>query len=210
MSPGPTFDRVYLALKERLTNGWFSPGDHLEPAAIGEDLNASVTPVRDALHRLVGQRLVETPRNEGFRVPMLTEAGLRDLYDWNRALLDAAARRLGANSRLPKGVTPADRIRSFAEAADLSVVDLFVRIARGTGSDEHEAAVRSLNDRLGAVRVAEERILEDLHIERTDFLHSLRAADLPAFRRSLAAYHRRRRRHVPDLLAAMMKQEPPA
>ena len=93
MSPGPTFDRVYLALKEQVAAGSFAPGDHLEPAVIGEDLNASITPVRDALHRLVGERIVEAPRNDGFRVPAPTEAELRDLYGWNRDLLDLALRK---------------------------------------------------------------------------------------------------------------------
>ena len=67
MSPGPIFERVYLALKAQVTSGAFAPGDRLEPAALGEALNASITPVRDALHRLVGERIVEAPRNEGNR-----------------------------------------------------------------------------------------------------------------------------------------------
>ena len=85
-APG-TFDRVYAALKQRLRSGDYRPGDRLEPAALSEELNASVTPIRDALHRLTGERLVEAPRHEGFRVPMLTETMLRHLYAWHQDLL---------------------------------------------------------------------------------------------------------------------------
>ena len=75
-------------------HGRFAPGEHLEPVAIGRELNASITPVRDVLHRLVGERLVEAPRHDGFRMPSPTEAELRSLYGWNSELIDIGLRRL--------------------------------------------------------------------------------------------------------------------
>src|SRR5690242_2313518 len=87
MAPPGTFDRVYAALKQRLRKGVYRPGTRLEPAALSDELNASVTPVRDALHRLTGERLVEAPRHEGFRAPMMTETLLRQLYAWHLDLL---------------------------------------------------------------------------------------------------------------------------
>ena len=92
MSPGATFERVYRTLKDQLGSGRFAAGEHLEPAALSQDLHASITPVRDALHRLVGEALVEAPRGDGFRMPLITEAGLRHLYRWNAALLNLAVR----------------------------------------------------------------------------------------------------------------------
>jgi DNA-binding GntR family transcriptional regulator len=134
VSPGPTFDRVYLALKEQLISGRFAPGDHLEPTTIGEELNASITPVRDALHRLVGERMVEAPRNDGFRVPAPTEAELRDLYGWNCRLLELAlGRRASARAALLAA--------GSADAPDMSTfmaADLFRLIARRSGNPEHE------------------------------------------------------------------------
>src|SRR3954447_19738705 len=87
MTPPGTFDRVYAAIKQRLREGVYRPGTRLEPALLSDELNASVTPVRDALHRLTGERLVEAPRHEGFRAPLLTEARLRHLYAWHHDLL---------------------------------------------------------------------------------------------------------------------------
>src|SRR4051812_18797565 len=87
MTPPGTFDRVYAAIRERLREGLYRPGDRLEPALLSDELNASVTPVRDALHRLTGERLLEAPRHEGFRVPMMTETLLRYLYAWHLDLL---------------------------------------------------------------------------------------------------------------------------
>ena len=87
MTPPGTFERVYVAIRQRLREGLYRPGERLEPAVLSDELNASVTPVRDALHRLTGERLVEAPRHEGFRTPMMTESLLRHLYGWHLDLL---------------------------------------------------------------------------------------------------------------------------
>ena len=207
MSPGPTFDRVYLALKEQLMSGRFTPGDHLEPMTIGEELNASITPVRDALHRLVGERLVEAPRNDGFRVPAPTEAELRDLYGWNCRLLDLAlGRRASARvALLGTGSAEPPDIATFMAA------DLFRLIAHRSGSPEHERAVENLNDRLGALRVAEQRLFEDAAEEFSSLAAAFRESDIAALRRGVGAYHRRRQRRVPEILVAartLVEQQP--
>ena len=201
MSPGPTFDRVYLALKEQLTSGRFAPGDHLEPATIGDDLNASITPVRDALHRLVGERLVEAPRNDGFRVPAPLEAELRDLYGWNGQLLELALRSAGFRSA---AASPQEAHATYGDAADF-----FRRIARMAGNPENEAAVKNLNHRLAALRVAENGLFEDVGEELAAMRDALDAADLAGVRRLIAVYHRRRQRCVPEILAAARRPRRP-
>lgn len=200
MSPGPTFDRVYLALKEQLTSGRLAPGDHLEPALIGEELNASITPVRDALHRLVGERIVEAPRNDGFRVPAPTEAELRDLYGWNRELLLLALRRGHSTSRdsYPRALQEGDS----GFAAILLAPDFFRGVAAISGSAEHEAAIDSLNDRLGAIRTVEMRLFHDSGAELSALQDAYARDDILALRRGITAYHRRRQRCVPELLVA--------
>lgn len=198
MSPGPTFDRVYLALKEQLMSGRFAPGDHLEPAALGEELHASITPVRDALHRLVGERIAEAPRNDGFRVPAPTEAELRHLYGWNGALLDLALR--GSADRTPHLRSPSNR--SPADGDFGAPADLFRCIARRSGNPEHEAAVANLGDRLAAMGPAEAAVLDDVTGELTALAATLEASNLVALRRGIGVYHRRRQRCVPEILIA--------
>lgn len=201
MSPGPTFDRVYLALKEQLTSGRFAPGDHLEPAALGEELNASITPVRDALHRLVGERIAEAPRNDGFRVPAPLEGELRGIYGWNCQLLELAIR-AGRRQRAPE-------IDATAQAPPADAADLFRRISRLAGNAEHEAALDNLNDRLAALREAERRVLSDTGDELARLAEKLEAADLAGLRSGVLAYHRRRQRSVPEILAAARRARPP-
>jgi DNA-binding GntR family transcriptional regulator len=174
--------------------GRFAPGEHLEPVAIGEELHSSITPVRDALHRLVGERLVEAPRNDGFRVPLPTEAELRDLYRWNRDLAELGLRR-------PAGKTPADLdwVADNAEIADVAAY-LFRHIARRSGNPELEIAVEAASDRLASMRHVEARFFDDAAAEIERLRVLLTGDDLAALRRGIIAYHKRRQRAVPDLL----------
>ena len=197
MSPGPTFDRVYLALKEQLMSGRFAPGEHLEPVALGEELNASITPVRDALHRLVGERLVEAPRNDGFRVPSPTEAELRDLYGWNSELAELGLRRPSGKSASPRQVdSHADAGAAVADKAAL----VFRCIAGRSANPELQVAVRAVSDRLSATRHVEARLFEDSAEEIDALRILLEGQDIVGLRRGLTAYHKRRQRAVPDLL----------
>ena len=138
-----TFERVYVALKTQLRRGDFHPGDRLEPAILSEQLNASVTPVRDALHRLTGERLVDAPRHEGFRVPMLTETMLRQLYAWHQDLLLLAVARRRWEKLLPI---------EEDERSDSDVLErqnsIFLELAESTGNIEHQFALRALSERM--------------------------------------------------------------
>lgn len=192
MSPGPTFDRVYAALKEQLLGGVWAPGAHLEPAVLGEDLGASVTPVRDALHRLVGERLVEAQRHDGFRVPTMTEGQLRALYAWNGELLAWALRRQPA---------PRD-IAGFTPEIQPDTAPLFLALARATGDPELERAIVASGERLSAFRAAEIAVLPDVEQETNRLAHSLGDTDRRQARRELTAYHKRRIRAVPQIVAA--------
>ena len=197
MSPGPTFERVYHALKEQLGSARFAAGEHLEPATLSHELNASITPVRDALHRLVGEGLVEAPRGDGFRVPPVTEVGLRHLYRWNGALLELAVRSRHAG-RVPESEAP-DRANPV-EATEA----LFLSIAAWTGNPEHPAAVARLNDRLRPVRWTEAALTAGPGDELVAIADLIRAGAPPLLRRSLAAYHRRRERLVGEIVAALV------
>jgi DNA-binding GntR family transcriptional regulator len=201
MTPPGTFERVYAAIKQRLREGAYRPGDRLEPAQLADELNASVTPVRDALHRLTGERLVDTPRHEGFRVPMMTETLLRFLYTWHLDLLLLAL--------VKHQATGGEDLMIFDEGNEASVHQrqnaLFLTLARSAGNPEHAAALEALSHRLEPVQRLEQFFLDETESETNQIVRALRANDRKALRRSLVHYHRRRLRIVPELLARLLR-----
>lgn len=202
MTPPGTFDRVYAAIRQRLREGLYRPGDRLEPAVLSDELNASVTPVRDALHRLTGERLVEAPRHEGFRAPMLTETLLRHLYSWHLdlLLLTVTRHRLeAALSDLSSAGSPAP------DDAHQRQNEIFLALARSTGNPEHMTALEALNHRLEAVQRLEYLFLDETDAETAGIVDALRAQNLKALRSGLVRYHRRRLRIIPELLATILR-----
>lgn len=198
MTPPGTFDRVYAAIRQRLREGLYRPGDRLEPALLSDEFNASVTPVRDALHRLTGERLVDAPRHEGFRMPMMTETMLRQLYAWHLDLLLLAVIK-------HRGGFLAEDAAVSAGAVHERQNTLFLSLGRGAGNPEHLAALEALTERLQPVQRLEAIFLDETEAETAEILHALRTQDRRVLRKSLVQYHRRRERIVPELLAALMQ-----
>lgn len=203
MTPPGTFERVYAAIKQRLREGFYKPGSRLEPLLLSDELNASVTPVRDALHRLTGERLVDAPKHEGFRTPMLTETMLRQLYGWHLDLLLLAVVK-------QRALGPAEEAAASISAGRAPPHErqnqLFLALARCAGNPEHIAALRALTERLEPVQRLEASFLDETHAETTSILEALQSHDRKALRRSLVHYHRRRERIVPALLAGLLQQ----
>lgn len=153
MSPGNTMGRVYLALKAQVTSGTFAPGDRLDPMRMTSDFASSITPVREALYRLTGERIVESWQHEGFRVPLVTEAMLRDLYVWSLELMTIVVR----SARKGRYVAS----DSVSRQANPDFGALLLEIAARSPSHEHRAAVANLNDRSAMLRAGERAVVGD-------------------------------------------------
>lgn len=183
-------ERSYATLREMLRNGQYRPGQRLEANRIADEIGVSMTPVRDALNRLVGEQLVEASSGEGFHVPRYSEGALRDLYEWHSALITIAAR----TGRLPlPPIAEPDEIGS-ASLADMTVF-LFERYASIAPNREIRAAVANASDRLHPFRLLESQVLDPV-IGELDELEAADSGVLQAIRR----YHLRRMRVIPALL----------
>ncbi|QNA83756.1 GntR family transcriptional regulator [Sphingomonas sp. So64.6b] len=207
MNSGATAERVYDALKHRILHAHVRPGARLDPAVLAELLVSSVTPVRDALHMLTGEGLVETRIGEGFHLPQVDEPGLKDLYAWNAAILILACR--GWRPMPP--ARPASAPDESADSADQTAA-LFLRIARHSTNAEHGRAIVQANDRLHAARRVEALILPDIGSELAQLATACEQTDMSGIRQLLSAYHRRRVRVAAEVVRQLYRAgdvEPP-
>ncbi|RVT99376.1 GntR family transcriptional regulator [Rhodovarius crocodyli] len=93
-------DAAYDALRAMLLSFELRPGERLNEVQLADHLGLSRTPLREALNRLVAERLLEVRQGQGFfvRDPDLAEA--RDLYELREAL-EVTAFRLACERATP-------------------------------------------------------------------------------------------------------------
>src|SRR5699024_1167620 len=78
---------AYREIKCALRSGRYAPGQRLNPDRLAEEFHISITPIRFAMYRLVGETLIVDYGSGGLRIPLPTEATLRGLYSWMEHLL---------------------------------------------------------------------------------------------------------------------------
>lgn len=158
---GQIRERVYREIKRRLVEGELALDQHLDLTNLSKALRASPTPLKEALVRLTGERLL-VAKGKGFNVARWTTAQLRALYQWREKLFVLSLEALTA-ADLPK-VDPAGvyakQVRSILEAA------------AAAGGDELAFASANADDRLGYARLVEPELWPDVF----DELAALRGA----------------------------------
>ena len=202
MNSGATAERVHETLKRRIMGREFRPGDRLDPAVLAAPLASSVTPVRDALHLLTGEGLVETRTSGGFHIPALDEPALKDLYDWSAELLALAIR----GWPRPDTATGAPAGQDDRSIADRTAA-LFLSIARRSPNGEHQGAVDRLNARLHAIRTVEPQVLDQVDEELSAVASAVAEGARDTLRRLSTSYHRRRRRAAADIVRAVYRAD---
>ena len=72
--PVPIRDKVYPVIRNHILNGRLKPGERLKESRLAEEIKTSRTPVREALHLLEREGLLESIPRVGYRVkPLLWE-----------------------------------------------------------------------------------------------------------------------------------------
>lgn len=85
-------DYVLDRLRDDIVGGAFAPGSRLAIKALCARYEVGTSPVREALHRLTGERFVEFVGQRGFRVPPLSLDDLEDLTHLRGLVEEAAVR----------------------------------------------------------------------------------------------------------------------
>ncbi len=88
-------ERVYHALREALAQGRLTAGEAMTIRALATALGTSEMPVREALKRLLAERVIIQAPNRTFRIVPMTPARLHELTQI-RVMLEGTAARLAA------------------------------------------------------------------------------------------------------------------
>jgi DNA-binding GntR family transcriptional regulator len=94
--------RIYNFLREQLLSGEIQPYQHLIEAKIARDIGTSRTPVREALHGLELEGLIESIPRVGYVVKPISEEEVEEICDIRTAIEALAAR--WAMERAPQKV----------------------------------------------------------------------------------------------------------
>lgn len=103
--------QVYTSLREALTSGRFAPGQKVTFRYVAGELGVSLTPVREAMRRLVAEGAFEMNPNRSVRVPLMTRDKVLELRDIRMELegLAAAKAALAATRNQIAGIRRAAR-----------------------------------------------------------------------------------------------------
>ena len=88
----PVRERTYNNLKSDVLAGRFAPGERLTEEHLANGLGVSRTPVREALHKLASEGLIQPLERRGFCVARDSREEIEDLFDIRAALEGYAIR----------------------------------------------------------------------------------------------------------------------
>lgn len=207
MSPhrADSFLQALAAIRERLREGVFRPGERIAATELAVSLGLSPTPVREALFRISGEGLLEDRRGQGFFVSALTGLDIADLYRLSLAHLTMA----GQSERLAAmGFASPIRERPPECATDpvRDVELLFADWIVENGGQSLWTSYRSLHIKLGPVRRAEPLLLGNLAEEAAALRGLAERRAVPERLAALAEFHARRI-DLADRLAPLLNRD---
>jgi predicted ArsR family transcriptional regulator len=193
--PKDPFSVVLDTLRAQLKNGQLVSGEPLTITDLAHDLGLSATPVREALSRLAGERLIEDRRGRGYFAPRLDVSDLVEFYGLRRLYLGEAL--AAATNAIT--VLSADEAQSPLPAA-AQLTQLLDQVVARAGNQALFDAYRQVGERLApCVRV------EAMVFPVADELASIETslADKAALASAIFQLHEARRLGATNLMRAM-------
>ena len=112
-------NQVYERMRDALLVGRLQPGQKMTNRQLAVAMDVSVTPVREALQRLVAEHVLKMLPNGSVVVPILSEAEVQELREVTKALEG-----LVAQKGLPRVDNPfVERIRSHSRRLQAAYAD---------------------------------------------------------------------------------------
>ena len=200
------FRDVYERVREELLSGRYRPDQRIVIDTLSARVNASATPVREVLARLVGEGLLAEEQGRGHFIPPLDQKDLSDLYALVELCLARAIRE--ADSGMP-AYTPELDVASALLSTEPhgAITRLFDLLLTRSGNRALAASGRQLLHRLQRVRRCEASLLGDGEAEGRRLVDAAIAGDRSVAREALRAYFRRRARAAGALARCLSRHD---
>ncbi|MHB1526574.1 MAG: GntR family transcriptional regulator [Candidatus Dormibacteria bacterium] len=181
-------DRARRAIRGSIVTGQIGAGELHPVSYFAAQLGVSATPIREALFDLAGEGLIEVVRNRGFRVPLLSEHDLDELYEL-RLLLELPAVVRVARERAPLDILRLRRLASelVSQARHQQVIEFLwsdrtfhLEVLAGLGNRRLVDAVARLRDEArlhGITSLSAAGQLVPTAAEHGDLLDALESGD---------------------------------
>jgi GntR family transcriptional regulator, rspAB operon transcriptional repressor len=196
-------DSAYEILRDKIMRKEFGPGQRLDLEAIEGQLGISRTPLREALHRLASERLVEIVPRSGTFVTVLNPEDIAESYEVRRAIelyavehaaQQATDRQLAECGALLRDLerlgTADDVVATYPEYLSADY-ELHRRIVALANNRRLSRAYERENVHTQLARVHYRRIMRDLDVtqrEHKDILVALERRDAAAARAAMNAH----------------------
>jgi DNA-binding GntR family transcriptional regulator len=203
-------ETLYTEIRAMTVDFRLKPGERVNEVALAKTLQASRTPLREALNRLVSEGFLTFERGRGFFCRTLSVSEVQNLYQVRQALESFAARVAAATA----GETEIEALGRFldetSDPSGCSLVALLAfdehfheTVAGMTGNDELLRLLKNINARIRFFRwVDMEERRERTQGEHAAILAAIRAHDADRAA-SLVDHHIGRRR---DEIAEALKE----
>jgi len=127
----PLGQHVFDSLKQAIIRGKIAPGEWLVESHIAEMLGISRTPVREAIHKLERERLIERQPRGGFVVLGLNRGDIEDTFGI-RSVLEGYAASLATRRHQPKELRALEKkIEEFQLNLDKKRMEVLPEINTG-------------------------------------------------------------------------------
>ncbi|MGD8764852.1 MAG: GntR family transcriptional regulator [Desulfobacteraceae bacterium] len=124
----PLGEHVFDSLKQAIIRGNMSPGEWLVESHIAETLGISRTPVREAIHKLEREGLIERQPRGGFTVLGLSRDDIEETFGI-RAVLEGYAARLAATKHSKEELEALEsKIEEFEKCLDRNQLNKLTQI----------------------------------------------------------------------------------
>jgi GntR family transcriptional regulator, rspAB operon transcriptional repressor len=176
-------EEVYRLLRQDILSCALLPGQSLHEIELAARFGLSKSPIRDALIRLEGDRLVTVTPRKGYRVAPVSLADAEELFQF-RSTLEEAVVRIASPVCSAKDLSKLDRFRELKSSSDFVAYNRSFHLALANLCPNRRIAASSQDlveqfDRLVIISVAkfDDRNVEALVEEHCKIIDAMQARD---------------------------------